>query len=284
MIKKLSLTLCLLTGGIWTGSYIPAAIAQSTPATVTQQQASSKPTLSLQDLPPGFRELPPEVTAQIQAKFDILSTQLARAGIKPEKYFAFINPDTAQLVVGFTGMLPNQPEQANFDAVIKQFQEPEFQQQVMSQIRESLKPSEGIEIRELAALPTVNNSVAEASTGMTVGILMQGQPLRMDLAAFRRSNVGAFTAIMYRNGEKPTVQLGDVARKLDNRIVQAYPGVIPSGTVDSGVTPPSSLDSEKNPPGAIDSGVRSPDTVDPQMNRPGTVDSGVRSPGTTEVK
>jgi len=250
MIKKFGFSLCLLTTMIWAGSHQTIVLAQETvPPTppevpketpslppTTPQQVYSNAVLTLQDLPPGFKELPPEITAQIQTQFDILSTQLAKAGLKPEKYFAFVNPDNLQLVVGFTGVIPNQSDRANFDSTLKQMQQPEYQQQMITQIRQSIKPDQSIQIQEYATSPTANN-IAETSTGMTVTVNMQGQPLRLDLAAFRRSNVGAFTAIMYRSGEKPTVNVDDVARKLDTRIVQTSPGAIPTGAVNPTVTP-----------------------------------------------
>ncbi|HEY9295739.1 MAG TPA: hypothetical protein VIQ31_05090 [Phormidium sp.] len=245
MIHRFSLSLCLLTGAICAGSSIPVVFAQ-TPPPATQQLPAATPVpaqtynnavLTAQDLPPGFKELPPEAAAQIQSQFEMLSTQLAQAGMKPEKYFAFINPDTLQIVVGFTGLIPNQPDQANFDSMLKQMQQPENQQRMINQIRESIKASQGIKIVDYAIVPTVNN-IGETASGMTVGIDMQGQILQIDLAAFRRSNVGAFTAIMYRKGDRPSVNLDAVARQLDTRIVQTPSGTIPAGANESEVTPP----------------------------------------------
>ncbi|MGA9378326.1 MAG: hypothetical protein WBV73_06110 [Phormidium sp.] len=247
MIHKFSLSLCLLTGAIWAGSSIPAVLAQSTlppatqqipAATTLTQPVYSNAVLTVQDLPPGFKELPPEVTAQVQTQFELLSSQLAKAGMKPEKFFAFINPDTLQMVVGFTSLISNQPDQGNFDVILKQMQQPEYQQQMMNQIRESIKSNQGIKIVDYGMIPSVNNNIGETASGMTVGIDLQGQILQLDLASFRRSNVGAFTAIIYRKGDRPTVNLDAVARQLDTRIVQTATGAIPASNNESEVTPP----------------------------------------------
>lgn len=244
MKNKFSLSLCVLTSAIWASTTIPVVFAQ-TPEAPTQQLPATTPVpiqsynnavLTAQDLP-GFKELPPELAKPIQAQFEILSTQLAKAGMKPEKYFAFIDEKTLQIVVGFTGLISNQSDQANFDSTLKQMQQPEYQQQMIEQIRESIKSNQGLKILDYGMIPSVNN-IADSSTGMTVGVDMQGQVLQLDLAAFRRSNVGAFTAIMYRKGDRPSVNLDTVARQLDTRIVQTATGTIPASANESEVTPP----------------------------------------------
>lgn len=244
MIHKFSLSLCLLTSAVWGVSSIPVVFAQTPPA-ATQQLPESIPVpaqsynnavLTAQDLPPGFKELPPEVAAQVQTQFSVLSSQLAKAGMKPEKFFAFINQETLQMVVGFTGLIPNQSDRANFDSTLKQMQQPEYQQQMMNQIRQSIQSNQGIKIVDYGMIPSANN-IAETSSGMTVGIDMEGQVLQLDLAAFRRSNVGAFTAIMYRKGAQPTINLDAVARQLDTRIVQTASDTIPTSANESEVTP-----------------------------------------------
>ena len=48
-------------------------------------------------------------------------------------------------------------------------------------------------IRDSGAIPDAN-TIAETSTGMSVSVSMQGQPVRLDIAAFRRSNIGAIIA------------------------------------------------------------------------------------------
>jgi hypothetical protein len=248
MINRFSLSLCLLTGAICVSTSIPVVFAQTPPATTQQlpaattlpRQTYNNAVLTVQDLPPGFKELPPEVAAQVQSQFEVLRAQLAKAGMKPERFFAFINPapESLQMVVGFTGLIPNQTDQTNFDATLKQMQQPEYQQQMIAQIRESSKLTQESKIVDYSLIPSVNN-IGEIATGMTVGIDLQGQVLQLDLAAFRRNNVGAFTAIIYPKGNQLSLNLDDVARKLDTRIVQTATGTIPASASESEVTPPS---------------------------------------------
>lgn len=236
MAKKLSLSLCLLAGVIIAG--VPARAAITTAPTVSQLPLTAKPgivksilqiaadqtapkqaTLTVEDLPSGFRELPPELAASIASRLEVLKQELGQGNMKPENFFAFVNPQNFQIVLGFTGNLPNQAEQASFDASLEQVKQPEIQQRTMSVLQEKLKAFGAIKVTEYRLIPDLNN-VANASTGMTLAMEMKGQPLRMDLAAFRRNAMGAFTAIMYTNGEQPVVGVGDLARKLDLRIEQ----------------------------------------------------------------
>jgi hypothetical protein len=227
MANKASLTFSLLAGAILAASPSLPIFAAPAPAPTIQQPAqptSSAVKLTVEDLPPGFQELPPEVTAQIATRLEAFRKQLAQANIKPEDFFAFINPETFQLVMGVTGELPDQAAQTKFDNNVQQFQKPEVQQQLLSQLQASLKSFKGIEVLDYKPLPALNN-VANASTGFSLGLKMQDQPLQIDMATFRRNRAAAFTAVMYMNGETPQVGVKDLATKLDNRIVKASPAV-----------------------------------------------------------
>lgn len=225
MANKLALTLSLLTGAILAGTPAVTVFAAPVPVVITQQQ-SAKPAvkLTLADLPPGFQELPPELTAQIATRLEPFRQQLAKANIKPEDFFAFVNPENFQLVMGVAGDLPNQQAQTQFDASLQQLQNPELQQRLLSQLQASLKSFKGIEVVDYKSLPALNN-VANASTGFTLSVKMQEQPVNFDMATFRRGQVAAFTAVMYVNGETAQVAVKDVATKLDNRIVQSSAAV-----------------------------------------------------------
>lgn len=237
MPKRIFLRLCLLSSLVFAG--VPAQAAMTTvpsprdritqPGTVktlpqiaAEEPASAQVALTLEDLPPGFTALPPELAATVASRLDVLKQQLGQGNMKLENFFAFVNPQNFQIVLGFTGKLPTQPEQASFDASLQQIQQPDVQQRMVGQLQNQLKSFGEVKVTEYKALPGLNN-LANASTGMTMGLEMQGQPLQMDLAAFRRNGVGAFTAVMYAKGEKPALAVGDVAQKLDGRIVKLSP-------------------------------------------------------------
>lgn len=226
MLKKVASIITLLSSAIVISSYSQAAIA--TPATpdiipqaIAQTQTASTAKLTLEDLPPGFQELPPQFATFLAAQLDAFKPQMAAANIQPENFFAFFNRQNLEIVMGVTGNIPTQ-QQVNFDATLQKVQQPEVQQELISKVQQRLKAFGMIEFVEYKALPDVDN-LANASSGLRVGLNIQGQPLQMDVAGFRRNSVGAFTAVIYLNQKTPTLSLKEVADKLDNRILQSSP-------------------------------------------------------------
>ena len=269
MAKRISLSLCLLAGVIVAG--VPAQAAITTAQTLSQplltakygtvktifrmaaeQLAPTPATLTVEDLPPGFTELPPELAATIASRLEILKQELGQGNMKPENFFAFVNPKNFQIVLGFTGKLPNPSEQASFDASLDKAKQPDVQQQTLSVLQQKLKAFGPIKVTEYRLIPDLSN-LANASTGMTLAMEMQGQPLRLDLAAFRRNATGALTGVMYTNGEQPLIGVGNLARKLDQRIEQF--SASPTSAVEEKPAIRSSPPSPK-PMGSPNTGVR----------------------------
>jgi hypothetical protein len=237
MPKKIPLNLCLLFGLLFA---FPAQAA--TPAIAklgiadTMLQLAVEPTpaastITLKDLPPGFRELPPEISAALSSRLDLLSQQIGQENLKPENFFAFVNPQDFQIVFGFTNKIPSQPQQASFDASMQQLSKPEVQKRMLTQLQERVKLLGEIKVTDYRSLPGLTD-IANVSTGITIGLETRGQPLRIDIAAFRRDATGGFTGVMYPLDKQPTVGVGDVARKLDGRIGQ-LPAASPNPTTNS---------------------------------------------------
>lgn len=237
MPKKIPLNLCLLFGVLFA---FPAQAA--TPAIAklgiadTMLQLAVEPTpsastITLKDLPAGFRELPPEISAALSSRLDLLSQQIGQENLKPENFFAFVNPQDFQIVFGFTNKIPTQPQQASFDASMQQLSKPEVQKRMLTQLQERVKLIGEIKVTDYRTLPDLTD-IANVSTGVTIGLETRGQPLRMDIAAFRRDVTGGFTGVMYPLDKQPKVSVGEVARKLDGRIVQ-LPAASPSPASNS---------------------------------------------------
>ncbi|HAX80379.1 MAG TPA: hypothetical protein DCY88_32230 [Cyanobacteria bacterium UBA11372] len=249
MKKSLSLILCLLTGAIYVGGSVKEAIATRISPIIAQTEpsvspqvtpepqmtpTSSKVTLMLEDLPPGFQVVPPQMTANF---VEMLKKELGQVSLNPQNLFAFMSQTTssspsspttsssqnAQIVVGYTGTL-KETDREQFDDYIKKMQQPEVQEEMINQIRERLKTSAGIQIQEFNPIPELNN-MGEISTGMSLKIAMAGQPMRIDIGSFRRNSYGALAAVMYPDGQPPKISLSEVARKLDGRISSVAPGV-----------------------------------------------------------
>ncbi|MEC4982581.1 MAG: hypothetical protein SAJ37_02685 [Oscillatoria sp. PMC 1068.18] len=230
MAKKLSFTLCLLTGIFFSAvsakAQIPFQLAQFESENPVQTLSQTAPApslpvvaLTVEDLPSGFEKLSPELTEQIASQFQFFRGDLGENTLEPDNFFVFVNPDEFQVVLGYTGDLATEAAQKNFDANLEQLQQPAAQQAMLAQMREKLKTVGAVEITSYAPLPQLSN-LGNASTGMTMAVKMQGKPFRMDMASFRRNRVGAFTAVMYLDEEVSPVAVGEVARQLDSKILQ----------------------------------------------------------------
>lgn len=190
------------------------------------EQPTSGVTLTLQDLPPGFQEVPPQIKKQLVTWLEPFRQLLAKGNLPLDNFFAFANLQKFEVVFGFSRVLPNQPLALSiFDATLQQLQQTAAQQQLIDQLRERGRTIPGIELIEYAALPELSN-LANASTGLTLAAKLQGRPIRIELAGFRRNTIGAFTAVFYVDGTQPVVSLKDVVSKLDNRILQLSPATV----------------------------------------------------------
>lgn len=196
----------------------PVNATPSVPTTSTQPTSAAA--LTLQDLPPGFTELPANLKPQFVARLAPVKQLFTRANLPLENFFAFVNPQKLQLVMGFTSDIPNPIQQRLFDASIQRVQQPEFREQLLNQVKLGLQQYTGVQLLDYQILPQLATGNPQA--GLSFAFDTQfGQPLRVDFGSFRRDSVGAFTAIVYLDKSQPAVSLKDVATKLDRRILQS---------------------------------------------------------------
>lgn len=209
----------LLTSALFATA--PAQIIWAAPTSNSPdaEQSASPITLTLKDLPAGFQEVPQEIKPQIDARLEPFKQLLARENLPVENFFAFVEPQKSEVIMGFTGRLSNQSQLTKFDATLQQLQRPEVRQQLMSKIKERLQ-YQGIQVLKQQELPQLAN-IGDTSAGISLAVAMQKQPLRVDMGGFRRGRVGVLTAVMYLDKTAPAVPVRDVAIKLDNHILQS---------------------------------------------------------------
>lgn len=82
--------------------------------------------LRLQDLPPGYKEIPPEFKKLIAAQLEPFYQMLTKENLPLNNFFAFIEPQKMEVVMGLTGVLLNQAQEVKFDNALKQVQTPQF--------------------------------------------------------------------------------------------------------------------------------------------------------------
>ena len=220
--QQLALVLSILTSTILATSPLQAAPLPTEIKQPTLEQPAVKATaLTLEDLPSGFQELPPSMKAEIASKIEPFKQLLIKENFPLNNFFAFVEPQKMEVVIGFTGMLSNQAQQGQFDAALQKARQPEFEQQI-KKLAQKLPSSQEVKVLKYKSLPDLNN-VAHLSTGFSLDATIQEMPVNFDVVSFRRNSVGAMTAVLYLTGNKPSVSVKDVATKLDGRVLQSSP-------------------------------------------------------------
>ncbi len=181
--------------------------------------ASTRPLLSLEDLPPGFQALPPTVANQLAQQFEALSSQLSQAGVKPENFFVYWNPSTFQIIAGSTGRVE---DVALFDDSLTRFEDESVREQLFAQAQGQLEGVGPVSVEGYEYLADMSN-VADKSAGVSVDLLLLNQPFRADIATFRRGSTGAVTAVIYRAASSPEFTLRRLAEAVDGRLPVAAP-------------------------------------------------------------
>lgn len=221
-MKKYSpLVLGLLTSTLLVTAPVQAVpVAQTPELPASKKPATSVSTLTLQDLPSGFQELPAQIKPLIAAQLDTIKRVLGQQNLQLDNSFSFVNQQPLEVVLGFSSTLPNQPlALLRFDASLQQLQ-PNLGKKFQEELQ-AVQP--GINVVDYKVLPDLDN-IANSSRGITLAIKMQGiPPLRMEMVGFRRNKVGSFTAVFYLDGTQPVISVKDVATKLDDRILQSSP-------------------------------------------------------------
>lgn len=227
--QQLAFVLSILTSTILAASPLQAApLPTQTTQPAPEQPATKTTALTLEDLPSGFQELPPSMKAEIASKIEPFKQLLIKDNFPLNNFFAFVEPQKMEVVIGFTGMLPNQAQQGQFDAALEKARQPEFEQQIRK-LAQKLPSSQEVKVLKYKSLPDLNN-LAQLSTGFSLDATVQEMPVNFDVVSFRRSSVGAMTAVIYLTGNKPSVSVKDVATKLDGRVLQASPSSIKEPT------------------------------------------------------
>ncbi len=214
--------LCLLASAVL--AVTPAQAAPSptlplSPSPTTPLSTTAPVKLTLQDLPQGFQELPPDVKSMLTSRLATLKSALPIDKVPLENLFAFVQPNQLEVVMGFTDSLA-QPQQAQFDATLQNLQKPAGIAQFAAKFKQQIQQVPGVQVSEPQIIPQ-DSKIGNNSAGMTFIITMQGMPLRMDITSFRRGGVAALTAVTYMDKAKPLVSIKDIASKLDSRIVKS---------------------------------------------------------------
>ena len=189
----------------------PTPSPTSTPTDTPAPSPTPLPDLSgavlmLDDLPPGFAAMPLE-------QLGLTPKDLSGEGFEAESVFAFLEPSTFQLIMGFTLLVPDTIQQAGFDLALRN---PEF---LLNQFIGGMGATDVVEQQ---ALPDLDD-IGDASTGLAVVADLEGISMRIDMVVFRTGPVGAMVMLMYPDGIDPDFSIGEAARRLQEKLVEALP-------------------------------------------------------------
>jgi hypothetical protein len=174
--------------------------------------------LTLQDLPPGFTEMPSHYVVSLR-------NQLSQGpNFKPASIFAYQKIDRKllefQLLIGFTLQLPDPTLQARFDQTIGEGIGTKAFSQGLNSNQES-------PFTHPAAL-TLQDRIGEVSAGWRSQGKIKNIPMNVDMALFRRGQIGVFMATIYLDDTKPTITISEAGRKFDSRMMELKPDLTQS--------------------------------------------------------
>lgn len=221
MKKKVVLLVCLLISAGLGGGFCKVSIATKAidrsnilSADIPDPVADlSSLVLTLQDLPPGFTEMPSDYVASLRNKLS------QRPEFKAGSVFAYQKIDSKllelQLLIGFTFQLSDPTLQAAFDQGMG---EGIF----AKAFTQGLNDDKELQFTPPATL-TLQDKIGEVSAGWRSQGKVENIPMNVDMALFRRGQVGVVMATIYLDGTKPTITISEAGRKFDSRMMELKP-------------------------------------------------------------
>jgi hypothetical protein len=221
MKKKVVLLVCLLISAGLGGGFCEVSIATKAidrsnilSADIPDPAADlSSLVLTLQDLPPGFTEMPSDYVASLRNKLS------QGPEFKAASIFAYQKIDSKllelQLLIGFTFQLSDPTLQAAFDQGIG---EGIF----AKAFTQGLNDDKELQFTPPATF-TLQDKIGEVSAGWRSQGKVENIPMNVDLALFRRGKIGVVMATIYLDGTKPTITISEAGRKFDSRMMELKP-------------------------------------------------------------
>jgi hypothetical protein len=221
MKKKVVLLVCLLISAGLGGGFCEVSIATKAidrsnilSADIPDPAADlSSLVLTLQDLPPGFTEMPSDYVASLKNKLS------QGPEFKAASIFAYQKIDSKllelQLLIGFTFQLSDPTLQAAFDQGMG---EGIF----AKAFTQGLNDDKELQFTPPATL-TLQDKIGEVSAGWRSQGKVENIPMNVDLALFRRGQIGVVMATIYLDGTKPTITISEAGRKFDSRMMELKP-------------------------------------------------------------
>ncbi len=159
--------------------------------------------LTLDDLPPGFTEIPSD---------DFLAAmgEVGEESLVFEDAYIFLDIERFHILMGFTVLITSQGEQAGFDLILRQPDimaelfviglEEEGEDEILSQ--EAIADTEGL---------------GDAANHFRIVADMDGTPMLMDVLIFRQGSAGVILILMYEDGDVSAVDVVELGSLIESR-------------------------------------------------------------------
>lgn len=217
MIKKIALGLCSLAVGVVStivlvttpaqaGAVVEEAVSQEESLILAQAGTWADVTLRLEDLPRGFRAMPPAELAR-------LKQDLSQENLDFENIFVFVADQPFQMIMGITTRLETVQQQEQFDELLR---DPEKLKSLLAE--------------NLLATPVppqrLNNidNIGDVAAGVSLQVDLDNLLARLEILVLRKNQMGAFVFVLYRDGQRPLYPIAEVGRQLDRRVQEVRTG------------------------------------------------------------
>jgi hypothetical protein len=174
--------------------------------------------LELSDLPPRFKPVPPALKEFLFEGIAGVKPYLDREGISLEEATAFANFANAEMVIGLTFMLSDQPSLNRFDSGLNS---PDASEQFVWGLKQSLQGLGAIKVKEVRELP-LRRKIGNIARGMSIKAEFEELPFQLfvEAIAFRRGRSGALVIVGALNHSVRDIQVQDLAIQLDRRFLE----------------------------------------------------------------
>ena len=206
--NKASLALSLLIGIVFTNSSALASIELQEKQIVAQQR-QCQAAITRQDLPARFKEMPAsdlEDTRQALAQEELTVNQIT--GFETDNFpIGLIKSGTMSM----SDRLAREDSRLTRQRLLRAFAG--IPEDVVSTF-----PGANPTVSKVEELPNLDN-IGDGSAAWRIPLRMAGFPVQIDLVVFQRGKIIAYVIVGYMEGDVAAVPVGDLARKLDARIL-----------------------------------------------------------------
>jgi hypothetical protein len=159
--------------------------------------------LTLDDLPPGFTEIPAD-------DFIAAMGELGDESLDFEDGFMFLDLERVHILMGFTVLIDSSRDQVGFDLLVSQ-------PDIMAQLFISgLEEEEGDEILSQDAIADTEG-LGDAANYFVIVVDLDGTPMLMDVLIFRQGSVGLILMLIHEDSDVPVVDVVELGSLVASR-------------------------------------------------------------------